>query len=161
MTSQQLELWEKINQFEIDDEESSFTFTDRLARENDWTIEYSLRAVHEYKKFMFLICLAEHPLTPSDEVDQVWHLHLIYTRSYWEDFCGKTLGKIIHHGPTKGGTEERTKFIDWYEKTLEFYKEVFKLEPPKDIWPKSKDRFGEVVFTRVNRHKNWVFKKWF
>jgi hypothetical protein len=161
MTDQEQLLWEKINSFEIDDEESDFTFTDRLARENDWSIEYALRVVYEYKKFMFLICVAKHPLTPSDQVDQVWHLHLIYTLSYWEDFCSKTLGKKIQHGPTKGGQGEKTKYVNWYEKTLEFYQYTFSEIPPSDIWPNSKIRFGEIMFTRVNRHKNWVIKKLF
>ncbi len=100
MTEAQEILWKKIKEFEIDEPSSALTFTERLARENGWTIEFTLRAIEEYKKFMFLICIAEHPLTPSDQIDQVWHLHLLYTQSYWNDFCKNTLNKTIHHGPT-------------------------------------------------------------
>ena len=32
---------------------------------------------------------------PSDEVDQAWHLHLVYTRSYWGEFCPNVLGKPL------------------------------------------------------------------
>ncbi|MEK6230809.1 MAG: hypothetical protein N2A42_03075 [Luteolibacter sp.] len=33
----------------------------------------------EYKRFVALAMLAGHPVTPSEEVDQAWHLHLVYT----------------------------------------------------------------------------------
>ena len=159
MTLNQLNLWEKINSFEMDDEEADFTFTERLARENDWKIEYALRVVQEYKKFMFLNCIAEHPLTPSDQVDQVWHLHLLYTQSYWIDFCENTLHQKIHHGPTKGGATEKNKFTNWYEKTKELYLSTFKAETPIDIWPSSEIRFSEIEFVRVNTKRNWIIKK--
>lgn len=53
MTEKEIILWRKIQDFEIDDINSSFTFTDRLARENGWTTEFSLRTIEEYKKFIF------------------------------------------------------------------------------------------------------------
>lgn len=159
MNNDQNTLWGKIKKFELDDPSDSLTFTDRLARENGWTVEYSVRAIEEYKKFMFLLCIANHPLTPSDQVDQVWHLHLIYTHSYWEEFCNDILGKPIHHGPTKGGDGENNKFTDWYERTKELYRSIFASEPPGDIWLDSKTRFSEINFQRVNLHKNWIVKK--
>ncbi|WP_298515968.1 hypothetical protein [uncultured Kordia sp.] len=159
MTSEQKTLWNKIEAFQLDDSQSTFTFTDRLCRENGWKYEYGVRAIHEYKKFMFLICIADHPLTPSDQVDQVWHLHLLYTRSYWTEFCQHILEREIHHGPTKGGANEKEKFNDWYEKTKELYVTIFKKNVPTDIWPSSKIRFGEKNFRRVNLHRNWVFPK--
>jgi hypothetical protein len=159
MTVEQGILWYKIRTFELDDPSISLTFTSRLIRENGWTYEYALRTVVEYKKFMFLICIADHPLTPSDQIDQVWHLHLIYTQSYWTDFCTATINRQIHHGPTKGGTSEQDKFTDWYEKTKELYKSIFGSDTPNDIWPESKNRFSEINFQRINLDKNWVIKK--
>ncbi len=158
MTERQVILWDKIRNFEIDDLDSSFTFTDRLARENDWSLEYSLRAVYEYKKFLFLIVISDFPLTPSDQIDQVWHLHLLYTQSYWIDFCKHTIHKDIHHGPTKG-SEEKSLFKEQYLKTLEFYESIFSKKPPNDIWVDVDTRFKEIHFTRVNRHKNWILPK--
>ncbi len=159
MTEQEHTLWQKIAAFEFDDSNSEFTFTDRLCRENGWKMEYAVRAVQEYKKFMFLICIGSQPLTPSDQVDQVWHLHLLYTRSYWIDFCKETLGRDVHHGPTKGGEDDRSKFRDWYAVTKEFYRDTFGVQPPSDIWPSSKVRFGEIRFRRVNLHRNWIIPK--
>ncbi|WP_159017878.1 glycine-rich domain-containing protein [Algibacter sp. L3A6] len=158
MNEEQNLLWNKLQSFEIDDIDSSFNFTDRLARENNWSFEYALRAVLEYKKFIFLIAISNFPQTPSDEIDQVWHLHLLYTESYWIDLCKNTIKKNIHHGPTKG-LEERGLFKEQYLKTLGFYESTFNERPPEDIWIDVESRFKYVRFTRVNRAKNWVIPK--
>ncbi|MGF2075510.1 glycine-rich domain-containing protein, partial [Enterococcus casseliflavus] len=89
----------------------------RLARENGWKLEFTRRVVAEYKRFIFLAIVAGHAVTPSQQVDQAWHLHLLYTRSYWDDFCGQVLGLRIHHGPTQGGSAEQAKYRDWYDRT--------------------------------------------
>ena len=158
MSVTEQELWDKILDFEIDDPESSFMFSDRLSRENDWSTEFALRAILEYKRFMFLVCISNQPQTPSDQVDQVWHLHLLYTQSYWIDFCKHILGKDIHHGPTKG-SEEKGHFKNLYQDTLNLYQLKFDEAPPKDIWPPESIRFGQINFTRVNRHTHWVIPK--
>lgn len=159
MNKTELELWTKIKHFEFDDPSDSLTFSARLARENGWELTFALQVILEYKKFMFLLCIAKGSLTPSDEVDQVWHLHLIYTKLYWNDWCVQTLGKQIHHGPTKGGESEKLKFDNLYESTKSFYLEIFGIKPPENIWPDSKVRFKNNKFVRVNTNFNWVIKK--
>jgi hypothetical protein len=74
-------------------------------------------------------------VTPSDTVDQAWHLHLIYTRHYWQELCDKILGLQLHHEPSAGGTVESNKFERQYEQTIESYKAAFGEAPPADIWP--------------------------
>ena len=66
ITSQKI--WKKIEEFELDDITSSFCFSDRLARENSWSTEFTLRTIHEYKKFIYLICISDSPQTPSDQI---------------------------------------------------------------------------------------------
>jgi hypothetical protein len=151
-------LWERIRAFPLD-RPSAFAFSERLARENGWALPYALRVGHEYKRFICLLALGFGPLTPSDQVDQAWHLHLIYTESYWKEFCGGVLGMEIHHGPTKGGAQERQRYNDLYGRTKACYREVFGEDAPEDIWPPHHIRFGEIVFTRVNRHRYWVLRK--
>jgi hypothetical protein len=153
------ELWEKISRFELDDPAAALSFTDRLARENGWPLPFALRAVAEYKRFIFLLCVTDHPLTPSDAVDQVWHLHLLYTRSYWIDFCQYTLERPIHHGPTRGGTQEQAKFDDWYARTLTQYAAVFGQEPPAAVWPAPAIRFRPARFCRVDLRTHWLLPK--
>ena len=112
---------------------------------------FAARAVEEYRKFCFLAVHAGHPVTPSDEVDQVWHLHLTYSRHYWDALCRDALEKPLHHGPTQGGVAEDRKFHDWYDQTLASYRGYFG-EPPKDLWPAARERFHERNdFVRINR----------
>jgi hypothetical protein len=45
-----------------------------LARDNGWPREFTRRVVEEYKRFMFLTTVADHVVSPSEAVDQAWHL---------------------------------------------------------------------------------------
>lgn len=153
-------LWRRIQEFSFDESGSGFPFTERLARDNAWSPAFTHRVVEEYRRFAFLALTAGHPVTPSDAVDQAWHLHLLYTESYWQRFCRETLGRPLHHHPTRGGPVERAKFRDWYHHTLESYRREFGEEPPADIWPDATCRFGEDIrFVRVNTHRNWILAK--
>jgi hypothetical protein len=159
MTDKEKQLWNKIKLFQFDDDKIDFNFSNRLARENNWSLSYSKEVIEEYKKFIFLSCITKIGVTPSDQVDQVWHLHLTYTKSYWIDFCKNTLEKEIHHNPTKGGASEAQKFDDYYSKTKAEYKKLFQSEPPIAIWPDNKNRFSEINFKRINVDKNWILQK--
>lgn len=160
MNTPQATLWDRIAAFEPDDPGASLSFSRRLARENGWAEAFALRAVEEYRRFLFLAMASGHPVTPSDQVDQVWHLHLTYTRSYWDDLCGGVLGRPLHHGPTRGGAEESAKFLDWYARTLDSYRRFFGEEPPADLWPPAADRFGrDLHFARVNLAEHWVLPR--
>ncbi len=140
-TQAQCDLWERLKQFTISDETWTFPFSARLAREQGWSRKFASRAIEEYKKFLFLGIHAGHSVTPSEEVDAVWHLHMIYTRSYWNELCENVLRRDFHHGPTKGGASESAKHHDWYERTLDSYRRFFG-EPPTDVWPEAHARFA-------------------
>lgn len=153
------ELLLKLESFEIDPPDVEFPFAARLARENSWTQEYSHRVIFEYKRFVWLAMRSGHPVTPSEEVDEAWHLHLCYTRSYWDEMCGQILGRPLHHGPTQGGAAEGEKFVDWYERTLSSYRQYFGEEPPADIWPSSEMRFRRPAVRKVDATANWIISK--
>ena len=101
-------LWVALQAYAFDDSDSALTFSARLARENRWSRRYTEAVIDEYRKFCYLAQRADHPVTPSDEVDQVWHLHLIYSDAY-QIFYDTVLGTRFDHGPTKGGLDENTK----------------------------------------------------
>ena len=115
---------------------------------------FALDVIEEYKKFLYLMAVSDHPVTPSIEVDQVWHLHLIYTCQYWNDFA-KHMPFEPHHGPTKGGSQESEKFTEWYSKTLESYKNVFGMNPPVNILEPS------VGFVMINHGGGCYLKIYF
>ncbi|HEX8657451.1 MAG TPA: hypothetical protein VF690_07960, partial [Hymenobacter sp.] len=153
------DLWSKLVALDLDGG-AALSFTKRLARDNGWPPAFAQRVVLEYKKFVFLAATCGHPVTPSDEVDQAWHLHLVYTRSYWDELCGQVLGFPLHHGPTRGGAAEGQKFEDWYARTLQAYAAAFGALPPADIWPAAAVRFGEApYFRRVNLRRQWLLPR--
>lgn len=144
-------LYARIRAFPMDERPVAYGFLDRLARDNAWSRPYAARVIDEYKKFLYLCATAGVPMTPSREVDEAWHLHLLYTRSYWERLCKQVLGRPLHHHPTQGGAAERAKFHAWYERTLAAYRAAFGAEPPADIWPPASIRFGPAPRTPRTR----------
>jgi len=160
MNARHIELLRRLEQFELDSPAAAFPFSARLARENNWTPQYTRRVIAEYKRFAFLAVAAGHPVSPSEDVDQVWHLHLTYSENYWKIFCPEILGKPFHHQPTRGGESERGKFEDWYARTLQSYRSFFDVEPPLDIWPSPDVRHKEKhEFFRVDRERSWIIPK--
>jgi hypothetical protein len=153
------ELLVRLESFEIDEPGVTFPFSARLARENGWSRGFARRVIGEYKRFVWLAMRAGHPVTPSEEVDEAWHLHLCYTRSYWDRMCGEILGKPLHHGPTEGGKKEDEKFADWYERTLESYRIHFGEEPPAEIWPPAEIRFKPATTRKVDAADHWIIPK--
>ena len=145
------DLWQRLAAYEIGPPDASLTFAARLARENRWSAAFTERVIREYKRFCWLAVMAGHEVTPSDAVDQAWHLHLTYSRDYWERFCPDVLGTPLHHGPTAGGQVERTRYYDQYARTLQSYEEHFGAVPPADIWAPAARRFGvDPLSFRVN-----------
>jgi hypothetical protein len=135
-------VWTALSLYRIGPEDAELSFTERLARENGWRRATAERVIEEYKRFCFLAVTAGHPVTPSDEVDQAWHLHLTYTRDYWERFCPEVLGRSLHHGPTAGGSDEQHRYYAQYAETLRSYEQVFGT-PPADLWPDAGRRLDE------------------
>lgn len=135
-------LWQRIADHRIGPDGISLTFAARLARENCWSINHAERVIGEYKRFCYLAITAGHEVTPSDAVDQAWHLHLTYSRDYWQAFCPQVLRADLHHGPTKGGETERARFYHQYAGTLAAYEAAFGKAPPPDIWPGARRRFS-------------------
>jgi hypothetical protein len=154
------ELWQRLHDFQIDCSDAEFPFSARLARENGWSRRRALAAIAEYKKFIYLICVSPSPMTPSEPVDQVWHLHLTYTRSYWAAFCGGALGRQIHHEPTKGGERQALRFREQYAQTCALYEAEFGCAPPAEFWPPVSERF--VAAPRLqwtDRRRYWIVPK--
>jgi hypothetical protein len=131
-------LWHSLSCYSVGPADAALPFAARLARENGWSDLHAARVIDEYRRFCFLAATADHEVTPSDAVDQAWHLHLTYTRDYWERFC-PLLGRPLHHGPTAGGAAEHARFYLQYAETLRSYERAFG-PAPADIWPGARRR---------------------
>ena len=63
----------------------------------DWSTERRHVARQRYE--MFLQLAGRHPgvpLAPTRDIDEMWHLHMLSPRAYYED-CMRELGRILDH----------------------------------------------------------------
>ena len=95
------------------------------------------KAVVEYKKFLHLKNLTRDTkipakLSPSELIDQVWHIHLMRPCMY-EKFCKSIFGETIDHdlAGSKSGKNEKFKRL---ERTKILYRKVFNDNPDGNIW---------------------------
>lgn len=131
-----IELWKRIENYSFDASENvPLSFLDKLCKENQWTKAFGKSAIEEYKKFVFLCCVMPKGASPSDVVDKVWHLHLTYTKSYWDDFCKNVLRKPLHHYPSDGTHDKSRSLNDKYKDTLWAYHDYFDQLPITAYWP--------------------------
>jgi hypothetical protein len=64
-----------------------------------WTKQQVFRAIRRYKTFVFVNYLyPQILLVPTQEIDQVWHCHILHTRQYRKD-CELLFGCFIDHDP--------------------------------------------------------------
>jgi hypothetical protein len=133
-------LWNRIQSFSLDQPNVDFPFSKKLAKEENWTEDFTKKAIEEYKKFVYLCCILPNGASPSEIVDKVWHLHLVYTQNYWEEFCTNILKQKLHHQPSNGGSTEKIKHKNWFPETLKYYEEVFNEKAPDDIWLTKKEK---------------------
>lgn len=152
-------LWRRLDRYRVGPADAEFSFIQRLARENGWSESHADRVMEEYRRFCFLAMRAGHQVTPSDAVDQAWHLHLTYSRDYWDRFCPDILGAPLHHGPTAGGKVERERYYRQYADTLASYERFFGPSPP-DIWPAAMQRlYRDPQARRVNPRDFWILPR--
>jgi|SRR5919199_1300824 hypothetical protein len=64
-----------------------------------WRQQQAFRAIGRYKTFLFVSYLyPQILLVPTQEIDRVWHCHILHTRKYRGD-CERLFGYIIDHEP--------------------------------------------------------------
>jgi hypothetical protein len=97
-----------------------------------WNPEFAERAIREYKRYAYLALSGTREVTPSEVVDEVWHLHILHTQDY-ERFAA-ACGRKLHHHP--GVAAESDRFQGQYIATLNRYEEMFGDPAPEAIWPR-------------------------
>jgi len=145
------ELWESIRAYHFDNlvpvhlmdcvremfggsDHSTRAFASKLNRKLGWKTEFALRAIAEYKKYVYLGVTSTKNVTPSKVIDQVWHEHQLFTKAYRE-FCRETIGKDFDHTPELVPIPEQTLlFNQQYLETIALYRAEFNVEPPAEVW---------------------------
>ena len=146
-------LWAQIAAASGGDASGSKAFAAKIARKHNWTNGRALKAVFEYKKFIYLGVVSDFVVTPSKIIDVVWHEHLLFTKPYRE-FCDEIIQYSFHHHPELIPMPDQTgqysaQFLD----TLDLYQQEFGVAPPEDIW-------GVAKFDKDNLiAKNFQSKK--
>lgn len=160
MSAAEHPLWIALRDYRVGPAGAALTFEAKLARENGWPADHAAAVMHEYRRFLFLAMTAGHMAVPSEAVDQAWHLHLTYSRDYWDRLCGEVLKAPLHHGPTAGGREEGAQYFTLYAETLASYERLFGAIPPAAIWPSGWQRFHVDPRTRRVALKDvWIVPK--
>jgi uncharacterized protein (TIGR04222 family) len=136
MAPEQRALYQRIVNHTLDAPDVPLPFSRSLAERERWSHAHALQVIVEYRRFVFLALSAGHVATPSKAVDAAWHLHLEYTRDYWDVFCANVLHAPLHHDPGTGAANEGAAFASLYKQTLNSYREAFGEEPPVAIWPR-------------------------
>ncbi|MEM7479302.1 MAG: hypothetical protein AAF483_30325 [Planctomycetota bacterium] len=62
-------LWQRLNDFTLDLPDVGLNFSERLAKENGWSLTYARRVIEEYKRFVFLAMRSGHVACPSEDVE--------------------------------------------------------------------------------------------
>lgn len=127
------DLWQRLLAFEFDDPEAAVPFSLKLELEQSWLPEHAEKVVEEYRRFLYLSQVVPGGVAPNEDVDKAWHLHLTYTRDYWDHLCGEIFGQPLHHEPSKGPKDE-ARLLERYGKTLEVYRQEFG-PPARTVWP--------------------------
>lgn len=71
-------------------------------RGNGWTMERARRVEQEYRRWLYLnVLFPQTSLVPTEDVDEMWHTHILDTAAYASD-CQIMFGKFMHHFPFAG-----------------------------------------------------------
>lgn len=127
-------LWEQLQARFGARDTSTKAFAHKLARKLGWSNAFALKAVQEYKKFVYLGVVSDFVVTPPQVIDQVWHQHLLFSKAY-RSFCHEVIHYDFDHNPELISLDEQTDtFHAQYIDTLELYRTEFGIDPPAAIW---------------------------
>lgn len=98
-------LWEKILRINLQ------LIKDRMMLKHGWLEERTDEAIALYQVYIFLTQVYQKSISPSEDVDAIWHEHILHTNKYELD-CLKTFGKFLHHFPTPAKWAKQTQAKD-------------------------------------------------
>lgn len=135
---------------------------------HQWSDERKKHAEQRYRNFLLLASTLKEgePIIPTQDIDAVWHEHILDTHAYMDD-CRRVFGYYLHHVPFFGQPEP-DRDADM-QKTEEAYQRLFGEKYRNGLGTcctKGRDCQGEACRTHPDCHyvqktpwKNEVWKR--
>lgn len=90
-----------------------------------WSEMQAEHACQRYLKFLYLVWLyPDHPLIPTQEIDRVWHCHILHTRQYQQD-CQTLFGCYLDHVPCANPEQLDPSLLIAFEQTKILFERHF------------------------------------
>jgi hypothetical protein len=131
-------LWQNISSAFGGPDAFSKAFAAKIARKHGWSNAFALKAISEYKKFVYLGVVSDFHVTPSKTIDVVWHEHILFTKAYREFCDGVICYQFDHHPELLPMADETGRFNAQYLDTIDLYASEFGYAPPTAIWGETK-----------------------
>jgi hypothetical protein len=82
-------------------------------------------AIGDYRRFLFLMRKYEgEPLSPTLDIDIVWHEHILDTKPYFRD-TASIFGYYVHHEPGRTPGARSPELESSFKRTYELYQQEF------------------------------------
>jgi hypothetical protein len=139
-------LWHRLEGYSFHERPLTRSLVDHLHEETGHSIDVCYILVEEYRRFMYLVGSTGETLAPSPIVDVVWKMHVQDEKAYFEDFCPRIIGRIIHR------PEDLLQFADdpAYGRTLDHYADEFG-RAQVQFWPDP-----DFASVRISRILLWI-----
>ncbi len=69
----------------------------RLCAENEWVPKDCDLVEIRYKRFLFLSVVMNGEAVPVEDVDKMWHMHILSDTEGYMCECKKAVGYVLHH----------------------------------------------------------------
>jgi len=107
----------------------------KLVREYGWSLEKAFLVEAQYKTFLFMTFTLSEAVVPNQDIDEMWHNHILDTRLY-ALHCREVFGRFIDHFPYLGamGENDAQLLTESYKDTVQKfgkYAPIFGADPIK------------------------------
>ncbi|GAB4393940.1 MAG: hypothetical protein Tsb005_14340 [Gammaproteobacteria bacterium] len=134
----------------------------KMTTREGWLKNDALLACRWYRNFLFLNKKYgfEPMMPPSEDIDEVWHHHILDTQNYAKD-CNAIYGKFMHHYPGFGidGKTDMNDLNSAFHKMQKLHFEEFGEYLYEIRGSLKKSGFIMSIISRLNRAKYGCSKK--
>jgi hypothetical protein len=102
---------------------------DRMINKEKWLEHDATKAIQMYRNFLFLgkkYGDENFTIVPTIDIDEIWHNHILCTKSYTEDMHN-IFGKYFHHIPDEEAKQMSVVYdaAHMFNTTAKYYAEEF------------------------------------